>query len=571
MVVKFIILLMFVQRGCSLFTLNGNFTQLKGIHKDGISTGPILIINKRVFYITNIQSTGKCENAVFWVGVGNTPDKNGQVIYNEEEQVAIVNQYLGRSEYFKLKQGLSIENIQYIGVWSRSTNKSCGWVNLPQNAAYPEYNNFYKEREDDVPIVRLPKCCSLENYFVRGNDTLIDCGKRPSNDISAEFNILRHNDTHVDDKPLNSDNYLIVPFEHNGCQKESYMVEDSDYDILQNGSLVLFYVKQHIQNIDDFCIELFKDVEEKYFIFHCYQDHPILPSGIIKGYEIALIISVILVISTVICYAATPDLHEPIGWNVVGYSSSMIIYIILLLVAITSDDYIPSLGRAYHSILLISLIWYSLINYELYYMIKFYDKEYSHSNKKRIISYITITMVTFIIATAAHFGSKSNAIMPLYVTRLSNPLSEGTRVLYGLYFVLAVANMLGLIFSQLKITSNNNKKGDASWSIMKNKITGIFRACVTLSILITVSILAELLTHFLEPNNGFLIALNTLHAIQGTFIFLIFTIRKPIKEKISKFWRSECQKRNYGNQNDNTKDADIPLTRIPNDTEYGRK
>lgn len=107
--------------------------QLPGFNSSStrLKSGPILIINSRTLYITNLYLDGKALNLRFWIGNGSTPSEAGSPVPDEDGSISNLHSYFGENVYIKL-QNVTLKNVSYFGVWSVSEKKVYGHVAIPR-------------------------------------------------------------------------------------------------------------------------------------------------------------------------------------------------------------------------------------------------------------------------------------------------------------------------------------------------------------------------------------------------------------------------------------------------------
>lgn len=145
-----------------------------------------------------------------------------------------------------------------------------------------------------------------------------------------------------------------------------------EFLILSNGSL-LSKAERKLKKLDDFCIEYYEDEQENtqsFLPLVCFVTTDPALSSFSKFYQVGLGLSFVLLILTALTYGAIPELREPVGLNKIGYSLSLGCCTLCLIIGGSLESRSPAVGYIYHILLGFSIIWYSLINFELYYMIK---------------------------------------------------------------------------------------------------------------------------------------------------------------------------------------------------------
>lgn len=97
-----------------------------------LKSGPILLINSRTIYITNLYLDAKALDLHFWTGNGSAPSYTGSLVPDEDGSLSSLHSYFGENIYIKL-QNVTFNNVEYFGVWSVAEKKSYGSVQIPRN------------------------------------------------------------------------------------------------------------------------------------------------------------------------------------------------------------------------------------------------------------------------------------------------------------------------------------------------------------------------------------------------------------------------------------------------------
>lgn len=121
----------------------GQFIGLKpGLNQSGI----IIVINKTLV-IPNFSFNGNCSDAYFWVGDGTQePDEHGQPISKVQQEKPSAHD--NRITNITLPQNISIDHINYFGVWCNTTKETFGYVIVTKNLS----NKSKKDNKDSKNV-----------------------------------------------------------------------------------------------------------------------------------------------------------------------------------------------------------------------------------------------------------------------------------------------------------------------------------------------------------------------------------------------------------------------------------
>lgn len=104
----------------------------------GLRSAPILVLDKKTFYVPNLHYDGKGPDAHFWVGKGSSgPDPKGIKVANERGSFDNLNAYSGQSINVTLPEGTTVDDIDYFGIWCIQYKHNFGYVDIPKNLDVP--------------------------------------------------------------------------------------------------------------------------------------------------------------------------------------------------------------------------------------------------------------------------------------------------------------------------------------------------------------------------------------------------------------------------------------------------
>ncbi|KAF0293008.1 Protein Skeletor, isoforms B/C [Amphibalanus amphitrite] len=99
----------------------------------GVSSGNIVILNTKTFYIPNFHYDGGGPDAFFWVGNGSLPSPNGVKVPDETGSDDVLGGYRGKDIEITLPGSLTVYDIDWLSVWCVQYRHNFGWVAIPPN------------------------------------------------------------------------------------------------------------------------------------------------------------------------------------------------------------------------------------------------------------------------------------------------------------------------------------------------------------------------------------------------------------------------------------------------------
>lgn len=169
--------------------------------------------------MVNLKKIKDCPDAVFWFGNQTNFENGFPGLYSNTMKAELTN-LKQVSEYVHLPQSKNFKYVDSFGIYSPIDQKTCAIVSLPKEHKYPVQKHYDKSDKGQV-LVRVPKCCEFGNrYYWKMEEDTVSCEEDNEDSASFAYNVLRHNETHVDDVPMTPDEYKFQPYFHNPCKHQ---------------------------------------------------------------------------------------------------------------------------------------------------------------------------------------------------------------------------------------------------------------------------------------------------------------------------------------------------------------
>ncbi|RZB40103.1 uncharacterized protein BDFB_008303, partial [Asbolus verrucosus] len=263
--------------------------------KSEVTSGPVVLVNKKTLFIPDLRYKGNHKNVHFWVGNGTEPTSAGLVVPDEEGSSGNLHPYQGENININLPNGVTTDNIEYFGVWSTEEKLSLGHVILKGIKDVPEVANLKGKILNNNFILRLPKCCPVYSIV-----TINGCQESPSREFKPNFSVYKHNATHFNNQSLDLNTIDFQPYNFPlECRSGKYPLDETNEEsaILQNGSLLVkgaaisgILTQQH------FCVDNIEN-EEKMKILVCVPEY--------KMQEAMFVAYVTLTVVSTFCFVGT--------------------------------------------------------------------------------------------------------------------------------------------------------------------------------------------------------------------------------------------------------------------------
>ncbi|XP_017783559.1 PREDICTED: uncharacterized protein LOC108567537 [Nicrophorus vespilloides] len=511
---------------------NSNFGMLPPFSQlaHGLKSGPILILDEKTFFVTNLHYDGKGPDAHFWVGNGSSgPDQNGILVPNEHDSRDTLNSYNGEDVLIRLPEGITVKNIDYFGVWCIEYKHNFGYTNLI-NVDQITPKKMFLESESGKRVAIMQRCCQ-EGYVKSPKGCVF-------NNVDPQMpDYHEGNNTIFDDEAIPHVMYRSYTYQPK-CPSGMYYLDplSEEFRLLTSGELL---VEDQLYKKDKYCFDPleFSDQEtgEPRWImtaFLCFPEEN-KPKFVAILIASCIYVSAFFLIITSGIFIFIKDARDVRGLNVVGYSITMALSFICLSTAKLidmNDKFCSGVGYVYQICLVSAFSWLCCLIVETYYQVVNYN---NHHWKWR-------TLINGIIAVGIPilFLLLSLVINDIVPSKFSNPKysvdscwfrSDKKVVFYYLPIVLSI--LFGIIFTGLtyyKIRKIENNRPHPSWTSVGNGIKNVFRSCYLLLAVMTACWIAEVISYFYDTGAGIWIALDVIQSLQGLFVFIIFILHNPV-------------------------------------------
>uniref|UniRef100_A0AAR5PDQ8 DM13 domain-containing protein n=1 Tax=Dendroctonus ponderosae TaxID=77166 RepID=A0AAR5PDQ8_DENPD len=204
--------------------------QIEGFNSTNVTSGPIILADKKTLFIPDFRYLGKDDNIEFHALTEDSPYSNSTTKVPSE----YIPQATSLNFYVILPEVITLDNIKSFQV--RLKNQPLDYVIFDgvNKSAIKEFSTSTMEDS----IFRVPKCCAADEYL---NDTLRICSKaRFSTDL--DMNIFESNETGLDpDISLERAEYKLIPYyQALMCKSNEVRVAVEDLSgLIYNSSLII--------------------------------------------------------------------------------------------------------------------------------------------------------------------------------------------------------------------------------------------------------------------------------------------------------------------------------------------
>ncbi|XP_018325985.1 G-protein coupled receptor Mth2-like isoform X2 [Agrilus planipennis] len=513
--------------------------------QEQLSSGPILVLDKKTLYITNLKYNTKIASN-FWVAYG----KNITVAPNEEGLYEPFTGYGGENIYITLPYPLSENAPTYFGIWENKTKRAVASTTIPKNVAVPEAKGYDRNDAEGRRIIRVKKCCPLGEAFSEQGCQKTTQGFHPA------FEILDNNKTHVDDTPLKEGSMNIQPFYSiTPCPKGALIPGVDSFILLSNGSLVIPDIKK-ILTQDEFCIEtVYMEFENSSMswtttAFTCFQGEVLRGgNGFLIVIGIGIIVSIIFLLATASIFIFCKDemLHSARGKSIAWFSISVAISFVCLAI-----DYIFTIrgtfchvmGFIFQLCLMSSFAWLLAITWETLMKIRNYNNSKFTKDSSRFRIYLTLVItlsiaVPFLSVIVHHsvaipnvFFKADSGVNSCWIDGDKKPVLY----LYVPIIAIIIFNVICAVYMKYQLVKLEKQgianQTDISWITMKDDLKSMFRSCYLVLCIMSLSWVVEIISFFSESTHPAWYAIDMITCLQGFFVFAVFVLHRPIKDRL---------------------------------------
>lgn len=511
---------------------NSNIYETEGFTSDIITSGPVLIIDKKTLFISNLNYVSKSSDTFFWTGVGE-PSSNGVLVPDENNSKNPLKSYAAKNIYLQLPENLTTDKIDYIAVWSVKYKTDLGRVilykenNTEARNSVPDALGYHNKTKDNKEIFRIPFCCGKNEIFSTNTKNCIPV----EDELTFDMTVFESNETHIDPDQILS-NIEFVPYKYfANCKKNFIRVVLDVEEILgfiYNSSL-LYYVAPNDYGIlshGSFCVLYFNVSPQEIVI--CADNGTLTVGASIQYlYLPFLIISTICFFTSAVIYIfllRAKDIH---GKCFVGYSISMTVTFMCLICLQKMSAGCNFTGGLFMFSMICSFVWLACLCIDLIYVVK--SNGSRTEDDIRIYIYLSIAMIVPVIVLMISLIPDGIPDVPksFVKTYSGTDACSFNNVKIGKFFIpiglLILASLGGLGYTSYIINHNNDNK-DNEWMRNKGHFKFMLIQCILIWITMTLSFVAWLLLNLLEVDEkpeGVLLSLVLLQYMQGLLFILI--------------------------------------------------
>ncbi|KAF2898125.1 hypothetical protein ILUMI_08049 [Ignelater luminosus] len=516
----------------------------------GLRSGPIIIVDKKTFFIPNLHYDGKGPDAHFWVGKGKEPSSSGILVPDEKGSRNTISAYTGQNIYIRLPDDLTIDQFDYFGVWCIQYKHNFGHVVIPKNLEMPNATNHDPDKtEENKKIVRVQKCCPLNQVL-----TVSGCADENQR-FEPTIDVHDHNSTHLDDVPITKGDIMFEPFvNHIHCEHKQYPLipNDDQFALLRNGSLMVLDTHKLLTQ-DEYCMETidFGDESGSDWLttaIICFGSGEVPTSStLFIIYAVGISISAIFLVITALVFLLIKEVRDARGKCIVAYSLSMAAGFICLASAqfygIDNEKVCNLVGFTIQFFLVSSFTWLTMVSWETYYKIRKHNCEAYSKDRRRLIIYsvigIAVPLLTLIISIIVdQIPDLPNTFMKPHFGRNSCWFDQKEGSMLYFYIPIGIAIFFNIVLAALMkwnlVRFQRLRKLDISWLALRHELKPMFRSCTFLLTVMTLCWLMEIVSFLTKSDGGVWIAFDIISSLQGLIIFIIFVLHRPVKDKICK-------------------------------------
>ncbi|KAI4500087.1 hypothetical protein M0802_004957 [Mischocyttarus mexicanus] len=406
--------------------------------------------------------------------------------------------------------------------------------------------NIPKEYKD-LPIVA--KCCSMDQIIIRDKEKGAICVSTNSSVqwFTPNFfeRYLNSNWTSV----KQGTNFVAIV--GNPCNYGSFFLDpiNDDYFLLYNGSIYFSKYKPPILLAGkDYCMDYVAELGLRTRL--CYQEDF---DAMMELFNVlGLITSVIFLILTILTYLIIPELRNNYGLTISHYceclAMSFIILVIQKLGGVSWDSntcrIISYVNQYFY---LASYTWLNVLWIVTYNLIRSYVnyRTILHNRKEKVFLYYSLC--AWIIPALLIIGDICFNLNPMKLTTYSemswiNPDVKTMSFYFFPVSIFLLYNIVVFIFSGITIREfkrdvqirlfTRNRASDRRDQKMLRTINMTLFGPIVFFFLMALTWALQLICWYMDINSFSWSYLHLLNASHGLFAFLIFVLRKPIRDLV---------------------------------------
>ncbi|KAJ8025455.1 Protein Skeletor, isoforms B/C [Holothuria leucospilota] len=158
----------------------GSFGFSQRVHD--VAADDVIILNSKQFKFINLDYDGRGPAAYFWTGDGQPDSNDIRVPHPADQPNAILPRYSGATVTVTLQEGLSVEDVDFIGIWCELAKQNFGHISI-QSSDVTDIPPYIKPLTTPVPPSNLDNCKVLVPDRFQIAWTLDE----PNNKIQMEF------------------------------------------------------------------------------------------------------------------------------------------------------------------------------------------------------------------------------------------------------------------------------------------------------------------------------------------------------------------------------------------------
>ncbi|XP_049819299.1 G-protein coupled receptor Mth2 isoform X2 [Aethina tumida] len=413
--------------------------QIDGFSGQYITSGPIVLVNNKELFISNVKFNNDGLNAVLSVG-----DDDCIV----RKTIFTLDSYDGHNLIVDSSQVLKKDDT--LCVYSDKENRTLAQVRITEDVP-----NLFNKTEYKT-ILRLPKCCPFgEEISTEG------CVKKSTDSsFNITIDVLDHNTTHLNLDPLNTTDFAFIPYVYNyqSCDNQFGLSEEDIYHLLKNGSLIVKTINKRALSHGKFCFDQFEGTE---IIIICHNVQSASASVFSKWYVPVLCVSFFcfVVVAGVYYYFLydTKHIHKQI-FSI--YSVVMAIAYLTMIILYYWEG-CSTLGYFTQGLLIAAYYWVFILCADCVYLILNYKADQKNLTRLCIYSLGSLIVIIFPILAAILYKIPNMPSGIIQVTKGNKcDIQENNVVFFTVpcaaFIILACACVCYMKYKILQIDKSEN-------------------------------------------------------------------------------------------------------------------